>query len=165
MHVDTGHGSLLETHTMPFVPIVLLLPGQTTLRSPSLRSSWYPSLSQTWDALLGDGCPPGSQAGIDRHPLLRIPPKKKMPSKADPVQFLDWGPQKLKKNPRIQGSQTCLLAPSTWYVLYVPVTPILEVDLGSKGCSEGCVQSPVLHCSANANLLLPLSSYLSLRSC
>lgn len=37
------------------MPIVLLLPGQGPLRSPSLRSSRYPSLSQLWDIPEGNG--------------------------------------------------------------------------------------------------------------
>ena len=77
---------------------------------------------------------------MHRHPLLRIPPKTSQKltlyspltgalnnnNKNVPGTF----PVKLKKNPRIQGSQASLLAPSAQYV---PVTPILKVDLRFKG--------------------------------
>lgn len=67
-------------------------------------------------------CPPGFLAGMHRHPLLRIPPKASQKltlyspltgalndnSKNVPGTF----PVKLKKNPRMQGSQASLLAPS-----------------------------------------------------
>lgn len=45
---------LFEKHKMPLMLIMLLLAGQTTLRCPSVRSSWYPSLGQPQDVPGGD---------------------------------------------------------------------------------------------------------------
>ena len=100
--------------------IVLLLPGQGSLRSPSLT---VPLPESALGHPIRKWCPPGSLAGTHRHPLLRIPPKTSQKltlyspltgalndsSKNVPCTF----PVKLKKNPKIQGSQASLLAPST----------------------------------------------------
>lgn len=45
---------LFEKHKKPLIPIVLLLQGQTTLRCPSLGSTWCPSLGEPQDTPGGD---------------------------------------------------------------------------------------------------------------
>ena len=75
---------LFQKHEMPFMPIMLLLPGQATLRFPSPRSSGHPPPSASGQA--SRRYPPESrvQAAIIEDPTQRMPPPA-----AEPVQYPD----------------------------------------------------------------------------